>query len=286
MDLTKLNDTQRNLSMTLLPGYRYLLLETDLINKPYDKVSAIDFFTTKEWLWNNTFLEQHQEDGPLLVNMEEDSALIPHYLSTWAIKNAAIMLFSPFELDTVMAHLQSIILIMMPDGNQARLRLHEPRKLAGILGALDSETQSSLMGPIEHIIWLENCGQDQSWYQADNKMPHLPVNTGLRWFCFNETQIQSFNRFEESWFIRNLAWKIAEQHNLEINTAQTETEALCKQALKDGFRAEQDITDYCHLQIQHSDKLNTGHCSILLKEQSIPPHARLVRVQRLLRKTA
>ncbi len=281
--IKKLDITARNLFLTLTEGNRYLLLETDFIHKPAEQVDDVDFFTEKEWLWDNTFLDEHQEDGPLLVKMDEDSSLLTEYLNNWAPKNAAILLLSHYDIDKVLQHLQSIILIMKPDGNQSRLRLHEPRKLAGLFDALDEKTQSTLMGPIEHILWLENCGHDQTWYQTSNKSPHLPRHNEVRWFHFNHEHMNRLNKFEEEWFIRSLAWQIADEHKLGIEQAQQQTNTLCQQALQNGFTAEQDITEYCSLHLKHPEIVNNRSCTILLQEQSIPPHARLARIQRQLR---
>lgn len=260
----------------------YLLLETEFFEDAWSDVCDIDFGTVKRWLWSDTFLDQHETDGPLLVEVNNNSALISHYIEHWSTENSAIVIKTPYSMELLIQHLQSLILIMLPDGTHAKMRLQEPRKLAGILNSLQKDTDyESLMGPIKEIIWCENCGKQTRWLGAMNDKMQEPKHTkeDMFWFQFQQEYIDKINTNEALYFIHQLASKVSEKFDIDMKEAIDKTHEYTKEARQSGFLQDNEMEHYVNLRMDFGDFRNNETAKSLLIDKNYEPGGRLQKVR-------
>lgn len=260
----------------------YLLLETEFFEDAWSDVCDIDFGTSKRWVWSDTFLDEHETDGPLLVELDSNSPLIPYYIDNWSIENSAVVIKTPYSMELLIQHLQSLILIMLPDSTQAKMRLQEPRKLAGILNSMQKDTDYiALMGPIQEIIWRENCGKQSRWLGALNEQTHEPKHTkdDMFWFQFQQEHMDIINTNEALYFIHQLAWKISEQFDIDIKDAIEKTHQYTKEARQSGFLQDSEMEHYVSLRFDFGDFNTDDTAKSLLVDQNYEPGGRLQQVR-------
>ena len=183
----------------------FLFLDSDYFENSVDEVKAIESQVTIALLWENSPLwDEYKYDGPIIVQLNEGSQLITHFIENWAEENTGIILQSSEKLEEVFKHLQSLIFTAEPDDTLTRLRLYEPRKLRGIVDAMEKEDDlENLMGPIETFIWQENCGQESIWLTTENPKPH-PAKHDIRdehWFAFSKKQNDIIAQNEVRYFL-------------------------------------------------------------------------------------
>jgi hypothetical protein len=158
----------------------YLLLETEAVEEYLamqageeaspptllDGVKQHDFATLTRWVWNDTEYGAYATRGPLLVQFEPGSALDGVFRDEWAVKaDAGLFLASQAQMDEVVGHLRSILLVALPEGNLARLRLQDTQALASVLLGLLPSRAAMLLGPSGTVVWRENTGQASRWWR-------------------------------------------------------------------------------------------------------------------------
>ncbi len=267
----------------------FLFLDSDYFENSVDEVKAIEFQVTIALLWENSPLwDEYKYDGPIIVQLNENSQLIAYFIENWAEENTGIILQSSEKLEGVFEHLQSLIFTAEPDDTLTRLRLYEPRKLRGIVEAMQEDKDlENLMGPIETFIWQENCGQEITWLSTKNPKPH-PAKHDIsdeHWFAFSKKQNDIIAQNEVRYFFRNLAWQLSEDFELEIDDAQKQSETLTREARTMGFMENDDMETYVRLRMQYGDFRNNLTVQEYMKDTDYRPGGRLTKIKVFLDKT-
>ena len=267
----------------------FLFLDSDYFEDSTAEVKAVEPHINIELLWNNSPLwDEYKYDGPIIVQLNEGSNLIAHFIEHWAKENCGIIIQSSYKLEEVFNHLQSLTFTAEPDDTLTRLRLYEPRKLRGIMNAMQEDEQlESFMGPIETFIWQENCGKESTWLTSKNPKPH-PAKHDIsdeHWFAFSKAQNDIIAQNEVRYFFRNLAWQLSEDFELEIDEAQKQSETLTREARTMGFLENDDMESYVRLRMQYGDFVNNQTVKKHLNDTDYEPGGRLTKIEVFLKNT-
>ena len=267
----------------------FLFLDSDYFENSVDEVKAIEISVTIALLWENSPLwDEYKYDGPIIVQLNEGSQLITHFIENWAEENTGIILQSSEKLEEVFEHLQSLIFTAEPDDTLTRLRLYEPRKLRGIVEAMQEDNDlENLMGPIEKFIWQENCGQESTWLTTKNPKPQSAQHdiSDEHWFAFSKKQNDIIAQNEVRYFFRNLAWQLSEDFDLKIDEAQKQSETLTREARTMGFMENDDMETYVRLRMQYGDFRSNKSVQEQLNNTNHRPGGRLTKIKVFLEKT-
>ncbi len=171
-------------------------------------IAQLDSFTSMNFVWDTTFLQKHVSKGPLLVALEHDSPLIDHYLRYWAPAQMGLLLTSTMGKHDLLVHLRSLIVVKRPNGNHARLRFHDPKKVTGAFAALSETRCSTLMGPLKQVLWHEDIGKDHRWLLAENPQPTAPIHQQPGWFQFCAEEMEIFQQFNQYHLVNTLVKEI------------------------------------------------------------------------------
>lgn len=267
----------------------FLFLDSDYFEDSVDEVKSVESYVNIELLWdNNPLWDEYKYDGPILVQLNEGSIQIPHFIEHWAKENRGIIIQSSYKVEDVFNHLQSLTFTAEPDNTLTRLRLYEPRKLRGIVDAMQEDNDlENLMGPIEKFIWQENCGKESTWLTTKNPKPH-PTKHDIsdeHWFSFSKPQNDIIAQNEVRYFFRNLAWQLSEDFELEIDEAQKQSETLTREARTMGFMENNDMEKYVRLRMQYGDFRNNQSVQEHLKNTDYRPGGRLTKIEVFLKST-
>ncbi len=239
-------------------------------------ISGLDPFTSTSLVWEHTFLEKHARVGPLLVELEHDSPLIEHYTENWAPAHLGLLLTSPMSKRDLLVHFRSLVVVNLPDGNQARLRFQDPKKVTAAFAALTETRCSSLMGPLKQVVWREDIGKDHRWLLAENHQPLAPVHQESRWFQFCKKEMEIINQFNQHHLVNNLVKEIIsiidekkirqETQGIEylINASEARIRVLVEKGIEYGGKIRINDAD----QVKRFVKLALFH-EPLLKKQAI-----------------
>lgn len=267
----------------------FLFLDSDYFEDSISEVKAVEPHINIELLWdNNPLWDEYKYDGPIIVQLNENSNLIAHFIEHWAKENRGVIIQSSYKAEDIFNHLQSLTFTAEPDDTLTRLRLYEPRKLRGIMDAMqENEPLESLMGPIEKFIWQENCGEESTWLTTKNPKPH-PAKHDIsdeHWFAFSKPQNDIIAQNEVRYFFRNLAWQLSEDFELEINDAQKQSETLTREARTMGFMRNDDMESYVRLRMQYGDFRNKQTVKKHLHNANDNPGGRLTKIKVFLEQT-
>lgn len=267
----------------------FLFLDSDYFENSVDEVKAIESQVTIALLWEDSPLwDEYKYDGPIIVQLNEDSQLITYFIENWAEENAGIILQSSEKLEDVFKHLQSLIFTAEPDDTLTRLRLYEPRKLRGLVDAMQEDEQlESFMGSIEKFIWQENCGEESTWLTTENPKPH-PAKHDIsdeHWFAFSKQQNDIIAQNEVRYFFRSLAWQLSDDFELEIEDAQKQSEKLTREARTMGFMENDDMEGYVRLRMQYGDFRSNQTVKEHLNNTEYKPGGRLTKIKVFLEQT-
>ena len=234
MSLTELDKNEAQ-DESLSSSYtKFLLLDTELIEDDdyptpdnfadsmpiardiVDILRDTDLNTTRDWLWQDTYLNEHYERGPILVEIEQDSALIPHFWDKFSSINAGVLITSSFERAQVLDHLKSILTVKLPNNSEAQLKLQYPVKHVGLFEALNDLRLSSFLGPIKNIFFTENCGPKSRYFKVTNPAEHKPKNKSPNWFKWSDDEINQINNHGQQFFKQSI-------HNTIVKFIETGT---------------------------------------------------------------
>ena len=166
-------------------------------------IGEVDPHTIDTQIWEDTPFDDFKNIGPHLSHYHGNTKLIEKYLSLWGDWHVGVFVDALSE-DALIDHLRSLLLVNMPEEGEVHYRLQESRKLAGIINALDSEERvSTLLGPIKSMVWQQNCGADQAYFQVQNPNPH-ETNDSMGWFSFTPSEKQKIDKAELIWFKRSI----------------------------------------------------------------------------------
>lgn len=278
--LTKLPENSENL---------FLFLDSDYFEDSVDEVKAVEFYVNIELLWdNNPLWDEYKYEGPILVQLNEGSIHIPNFIENWAKENRGIIIQSSYKPEDVFNHLQSLSFTAEPDNTLTRLRLYEPRKLRGLMDAMQEDHDlENIMGPIEAFIWQENCGEESTWLSTQNPKPR-PAQHDIsdeHWFAFSQPQNDIIAQNEVRYFFRNLAWQLSEDFDLDIDEAQKQSEALTREARTMGFLEHNDMESYVRLRMQYGDFRNNPSVQNDLNNTDYEPGGRITKIKVYLKNT-
>jgi len=237
----------------------FLFLEGDYFENVQEEVEGMDINANTKLLWENSNLwHEHRANGPLIVETINSSPIFKTFVEEWSEENRGVILLSDYSLEQITQHLQSLIFVTEPDNTLTRLRLYEPRKLRGILNAMqEPNSLSDLMGCIETFVWQENCGLEEEWLQTNNPNPHAPRYNiyDENWFVFTEQQNVILFQNEEAYFCRRLSYELEELFRIPVEQEQRyeQVAKLSKEAEKMGFHEDEEKTDYIKLRLEFGD---------------------------------
>ncbi len=237
----------------------FLFLESDYFENSQEEVEEMDINANTKLLWENSNLwHEHRANGPLIVETINSSPIFKKFIEEWSEENRGVILLSDYSLNEVTQHLQSLIFVTEPNGTLTRLRLYEPRKLRGVLNAMqEEETLSDLMGCIEQFVWLENCGLDEEWLSTTNPSPHAPQHDihDENWFVFTQEQNLILFLNEEEYFCRRLSWELEESFPIPVSIVDAENQIiqLNIEAKEEGFFKDTDKEVYIRLRLEFGD---------------------------------
>jgi len=166
-------------------------------------INKEDPYTSDTQIWEDTPFDEFKNIGPYLSRFHSDSKLIEKYVNLWGNWHAGIFIEALSE-ESLINHLRSLLLVNMPNDGEVYYRLQEPRKLAGILKALDStERLIELLGPIKTIMWQQNCGADTKYFQINNPKPQV-IENNMGWFSFTQSEKDNIDKAETTWYKRSI----------------------------------------------------------------------------------
>jgi len=240
----------------------FLFLEADYFENAQEEVEEMDINANTTLLWENSQLwHEHRANGPLIVETLNSSPIFKKFIEEWSEENRGVIMLSDYSLKEVTQHLQSLIFVTEPNGTLTRLRLYEPRKLRGLLNAMQEPNAlnalSDLMGCIEQFVWLENCGLDEAWLETTNPSSHAPRYDiyDENWFVFTEEQNVILFQNEEEYFCRRLSWELEESFPIPVSIVDAENQILKLniEAKEQGFFKDVDKETYIRLRLEYGN---------------------------------
>ncbi len=290
------------LNTRLLEDKAYKPLAADAIEFPPVKnikqlISDIDKFTWSCWVWEESIRDDQKEQGPILVKVdvesEPESDLLTHFTAKWANQNGGILLTSDYSLDQLQQHLRSLM-ILANSGGATSFSIHRPQQLTTIFAVLEQSRGSEMLGPIEAMFWLENCGSASStytpqWYQATNLQPHTPQHQETEWFYFETSQTAEMNRLAEIWYQQSLLHTIQadiEQGDYKGQTlnhlkqySATDLELMIKNGIdhsrKIGIKDQTLMQQYIQMTLYCPEKVRTDSVQEMLANTTLHPNLKI-----------
>lgn len=248
----------------------FLFLEGDYFENAQEEVEEMDINANTKLLWENSKLwHEHRANGPLIVETSNKSPIFKKFIEEWSEENRGVILLSNYSLKEVTQHLQSLMFVTEPNGTLTRLRLYEPRKLRGVMNAMqEPNTLSDIMGCIETFIWQENCGLDETWLVTENPNAHAPRYTihDENWFVFTQEQNEIIEEHEEDYFCKKLSYQLENSFKIPVTQveAQKQIAKLNHEAKEQQFFNEDDKETYIGLRLEFGDfRLNSDIEKIL-----------------------
>lgn len=185
--------TETGLSRLLSDETRFMLLLDGALGRDLEKrLNGIDPFTHRYWLYETTEYESEKEQGPLLVQCTEGSALTDAFTRDFVREHLGLLLFSQQPVEKIIDHLRTLRHALMPNGHRVRFRLQEPRKLRGIADGIPDDEHDHLLGPLERILWCEWHGDRGDWYTLyqDRAAVRQPATGPL---MFSDTMLRTID---------------------------------------------------------------------------------------------
>jgi len=263
----------------------FLFLESDYFENSQEEVEEMDINANTTLLWENSQLwHEHRANGPLIVETSNSSPIFKKFIEEWSEENRGVIMLSDYSLKEVTQHLQSLIFVTEPNGTLTRLRLYEPRKLRGVLNAMqEPNALSDLMGCIEQFVWLENCGLDEAWLETTNPSSHAPRYDiyDENWFVFTEEQNVIIEEHEEHYFCKKLSWELQESFRIpvSIDDAYKQIVKLNEEAKEQGFFKEKDKQEYIRLRLLFGDFRLDGEVEKMLNDKYCEMGGKLMKIK-------
>lgn len=263
----------------------FLFLESDYFENSQEEVEEMDINANTKLLWENSRLwHEHRANGPLIVETINSSPIFKKFIEEWSEENRGVIMLSDYSLEQVTQHLQSLIFVTEPNGTLTRLRLYEPRKLRGVLNAMqESNSLSELMGCIEQFVWQENCGVDEEWLQTTNPNPHAPQHNiyDENWFVFTQEQNTILEEHEEHYFCRRLAWELQDAFVIPtmIDDAYTSIVKLNEEAQEQRIFREKDREEYIRLRLLYGDFRESVEIEKIMDEKHLEMSGKLMKIK-------
>jgi len=267
----------------------FLFLEGDYFENVQEEVEGMDINANTKLLWENSNLwHEHRANGPLIVETINSSPIFKTFVEEWSEENRGVILLSDYSLEQITQHLQSLIFVTEPDNTLTRLRLYEPRKLRGLLNAMqEPNSLSDLMGCIETFVWQENCGLEEEWLQTNNPNPHAPRYNihDENWFVFTEEQNVILFLNEEEYFSKKLSYELEDLFRIPVEQEQRyeQIKLLSKEAKEQNFFPYADREKYMRLRLEFGDFRDDEEIEKILKKEGYVMGGKLVYMKKYLR---
>jgi hypothetical protein len=267
----------------------FLFLEGDYFENVQEEVEGMDINANTKLLWENSNLwHEHRANGPLIVETINSSPIFKTFLEEWSEENRGVIILSNYSLEQVTQHLQSLIFVTEPDNTLTRLRLYEPRKLRGLLNAMqEPNSLSDMMGCIETFVWQENCGLEEEWLHTNNPNPHAPRYNiyDENWFVFTEEQNVILFLNEEEYFCKKLSYKLEDLFRIPVEQEQRyeQIKLLSKEAKEQNFFPYADREKYMRLRLEFGDFRDDEEIEKILKKEGYAMGGKLVYMKKYLR---
>ena len=270
----------------------FLFLESDYFENSQEEVENMDINANTKLLWENSRLwHEHKQNGPLIVETINSSPIFKKFIEEWSEENRGVIMLSDYSLNEVTQHLQSLMFVTEPNGTLTRLRLYEPRKLRGVLNAMQEEDSlSDLMGCIEEFVWQENCGLDEAWLHTTNPSPHAPLYNiyDENWFVFTQEQNVILFLNEEEYFCRRLAWELKDSFIIPVEQKERikQIGLLSKEADGLAFYLDKDKEAYIKLRLKFGDFREGIEVENILKDMNYNNSGKILLIKNYLTQTA
>ncbi|WP_347505332.1 DUF4123 domain-containing protein [Pseudomonas anguilliseptica] len=203
-------------------GKTYLLLENG--DEKLERVYALEQAPEPIYLFADTDLAAHQEQGPLLLCLS-GSALLDEYRNApneWR----GLLLSSPQPLEELLAHLRRMLIVSFDGNRKALLRYYDPRVASYFFPACDADSVTPWLGPIQQLIWHGGTWADSAqglshWHSLSNlngtAVTEQPLLMPLNQQQTNALERQQLEHFTYEWLQGqsgmpfSLAWDYLQQ---------------------------------------------------------------------------
>ncbi len=155
---------------------------------------------------------------------------------------------SRFDLQTVLAHLRSMLQVKLPDGHQVNFRLFDPRVLSRWWPWQQSQEPALLVDYLKPIAscWLP---VSDEWVTITNPQPHNQVIKEPNWLMLSKDQLVQLNKASDKVLFANTRYYLydhypqvlAQYHPALIDLLIEQALAVAKQQ---GMRSEYAITQW------------------------------------------
>lgn len=280
MSIAKISSDKISQGLRLRKGERhFLLLNTSLFEDVLQELIAIDSMFTRRWFWEDTFLDEHKHRGPLLVMIEENSALLAWFVDEVAKLDKGILLISAEPMNTVLDHLHSFLEVAV-SGQIVRFRIEDPRKLGGPLAALDSSGFSSLMGPIKRILFRENIADTHKWILGINhNFSSVIYSKTISW---NEAETRHIHQYNLRLFLEKCTRILVTEYGFDEPTAEQATKKFAGKAVQLGFTEEKYAIEFVRLSVSYQSEMREQDVIAIL-ENNFDQSKKLYKIKQLLK---
>lgn len=90
--------------------------------------------------------------APYLFNFDSETGFFKWYMNNGWGNSWGILIFSDFELKTLVKHFRHFLMVKNEDGEQLYFRFYDPRVLRVFLPSCDSRQLNDFFGPIDYFI--------------------------------------------------------------------------------------------------------------------------------------
>ncbi|PAU60432.1 DUF4123 domain-containing protein [Pseudomonas indica] len=148
----------------------YLLLEhdDDLLQRVYEQEPS----AVPQRLFANTELDAHRDQGPLLVPLSTDDALLAAYRSAPSDWPGILLACDRPEAE-LLEHLQRLLIVRFDGNRKALLRYYDPRVASYFFPACDVQSSPAWLGPIRQVAWhggtwADSAADEATWHCLNN----------------------------------------------------------------------------------------------------------------------
>ncbi|WP_223671353.1 DUF4123 domain-containing protein [Kangiella shandongensis] len=189
--------------------WAYVPLKDDDLEIPEVKdfpqiIKEQDRYVKCHWLWEDTDWNEHYRQGPCLVEIEPESALVDFFAETLAVEGFGVLLQTANSTNELIEHLRSLLRVRVQGKGLVYFKINNPRTLASYVDTLAEEKLAQLLGPISNVIWRQNVGAKHQWMNYKNSHRYEPEQKNMGWFIWSAEEIQQIDRDELLLFRKSL----------------------------------------------------------------------------------
>ncbi|SER84798.1 protein of unknown function [Pseudomonas sp. NFACC02] len=240
--------------MTLTPS-RYLLLDGAKIENLPTTVYSLEDSPTVEWLYRTTRYEALFDVGPALVLLRAGSDLEHAFMDRWQ-HDAGVMIESDAPLQTLTAHLRSLVHARVTGDVAVLFRYYDPRVMRHWLPAMRADEKDHMMGPINRVRLPARTDQGEQWIAREQDRQSAQPYGERPWLYLDEQQLQQLNQgklelFDET-LLEHVRTYFPECLAAKTLAEQREWAASCREgAARYGYSTPSEVARWAALVATH-----------------------------------